>query len=247
MPGRHEHGFLDAGDAPRRHRAPLAAALARSLEAESDRWSLWIPVLFGAGIVFYFALPDEPGAASALALVLAAAGLAVATRSLPLGLVIGGMALAMSLGFAAAKLRTEIVRAPVLASELHRADVEGWVELYELRDKGRARITLRVIAIGDLPPELTPYRVRVSLSAAAGRVETGEAIRLRALSRPASISPAAPGSTALAASATPPAGLSASTLPASLPWTWRYGCQSTACAPPSMPAFARAFPASAAR
>jgi competence protein ComEC len=184
MPGRHEHGFLDAGDAPRRHRAPLAAALARSLEAESDRWSLWIPVLFGAGIVFYFALPDEPGAASALALVLAAAGLAVATRSLPLGLVIGGIALAISLGFAAAKLRTEIVRAPVLALELHRADVEGWVELYELRDKGRARITLRVIAIGDLPPELTPYRVRVSLSAAAGRVETGEAIRLRATLQP---------------------------------------------------------------
>jgi competence protein ComEC len=88
--------------------APFAVALARTLEAESDRWSLWIPVLFGVGIVFYFALPDEPGAASALALVMAAAGLAIATRGLPLGLVIGGMALAVSLGFATAKLRTEI-------------------------------------------------------------------------------------------------------------------------------------------
>lgn len=184
MPGRYEHGSFDRGDEPRRHGAGFVAGLTRSLEAESDRWSLWIPVLFGAGIVFYFALPDEPGAASALALVIAAIGLAVATKSLPLGLVIGGAALSISLGFATAKLRTELVRAPVLATEMRGVDVEGWVELYELRDKGRARITLRVIALGDLPPEQRPYRVRVSLSAKSGRVETGEAIRLRATLQP---------------------------------------------------------------
>jgi competence protein ComEC len=158
--------------------------LTASLEAESDRWFLWIPVLFGAGIVLYFALPDEPGAASALALVMGAAGLAIASRGLPLGLVIGGAALAFSLGFATAKLRTEVVRAPVLAKEMRGIDVDGWVELYEPRDKARARITLRVIALGRLPPEATPYRVRVSLSAASGRVETGEAIRLRATLQP---------------------------------------------------------------
>src|SRR5262245_45192285 len=31
------------------------------LEAERDRWFLWLPVLFGSGIAFYFALPSEPG------------------------------------------------------------------------------------------------------------------------------------------------------------------------------------------
>ena len=184
MPGRREHGFFEGGREPRSPRALLLAALANSLEAESDRWSLWIPVLFGAGIVFYFALPDEPGAASTVALVVAATGLAVTVRGLRLGLVVGGAALALCLGFATAKLRTENVRAPVLATEMRGIDVAGWVELYELRDKGRARITLRVIALGELPPEAIPYRVRVSLGAASGRVETGEAIRIRATLQP---------------------------------------------------------------
>ncbi|MGO8841021.1 MAG: hypothetical protein ACLQF1_07760 [Methyloceanibacter sp.] len=60
----------------------------RSLEAESDRWFLWIPVLFAGGILSYFALPDEPGAASAAALVIAAVGLCLAVRGSGLGLVV---------------------------------------------------------------------------------------------------------------------------------------------------------------
>jgi competence protein ComEC len=162
----------------------LLAKAAASLEAEADRWFLWIPVLFGAGIVFYFALPDEPGAASALALVMAACGLAIAARGLPLGLVIGGAALALSFGFAAAKLRTELVRAPVLVKELRGAEVRGFVELYEPREKGRARITLRVISIAGLAAAETPYRVRVTLSAKARRVATGEPIAIKATLTP---------------------------------------------------------------
>ncbi len=38
----------------------FAGRLAQRLEAEHDRWFLWLPVLFGAGIAFYFALPSEP-------------------------------------------------------------------------------------------------------------------------------------------------------------------------------------------
>ena len=70
-------------------------------------------MLFAGGILSYFALPDEPGAASTAALVIAAIRLCLAVRGLGLGLIIGGSALA--LGFATAKLRTEIARAPVPA------------------------------------------------------------------------------------------------------------------------------------
>jgi len=35
----------------------LVAALSRTLEAESDRLSLWIPVLFAGGLLIHFALP----------------------------------------------------------------------------------------------------------------------------------------------------------------------------------------------
>jgi hypothetical protein len=40
---------------------------ASTLEAERDRWFLWVPVLFAAGILSYFALVDEPAMRRALA------------------------------------------------------------------------------------------------------------------------------------------------------------------------------------
>ena len=97
---------------------------------------------------------------------MAAAGLILAGRGTGLGLIIGGAALALAAGFANAKLHTEMARAPVLAKEMRGVTVKGFVELYERRDKAKARITLRVIALGELPPIETPHRVRVTLSAA---------------------------------------------------------------------------------
>ena len=87
------------------------------MEAESDRLSLWIPVLFGSGIL--------------------------AGRGTGFGLIIGGAALALAAGFANAKLHTEMARAPLLAKEMRGVTVKGFVELYERRDKAKARITLR--------------------------------------------------------------------------------------------------------
>ena len=129
------------------------AVCARALEAEADRWFLWLPVLFAAGVLAYFALSTEPDPRVAVALVLAAAGLLLAARQVPLGLALGGAFLAFALGFATAKLRTEMVRAPVLASELRHVTVTGYVEKFEHRTGKRDRLTLRVVGIGDLAPE----------------------------------------------------------------------------------------------
>src|SRR6476620_429672 len=41
-------------------RSSLWDVLARNLEAEQERWFLWLPVMFGAGIALYFLLPVEP-------------------------------------------------------------------------------------------------------------------------------------------------------------------------------------------
>lgn len=162
MPGRDEHASEHWAGKPQRLLGGAALALsavARALEAESDRLSLWIPVLFGSGIL--------------------------AGRGTGFGLIIGGAALALAAGFANAKLHTEMARAPLLAKEMRGVTVKGFVELYERRDKARARITLRVIALGDLPPAKTPDRVRVTLSAETATVESGEALSLhtRSISR----------------------------------------------------------------
>ena len=111
----------DEGEWESEHRARLrrreglfAAALsasARALEAEQDRWFLWLPVLFAGDIITYFALADEPAAKLAAALVLGALGLCLVLKHAPLGLCLGGALLAFASGFAAAKLRTEMARA----------------------------------------------------------------------------------------------------------------------------------------
>lgn len=157
------------------------AACRRALEAESDRWFLWLPVLFAGGILTYFVLAGEPDTRLAVALVLAAVGFCLTLRGVPLGLALGFAFLAFALGFGNAKLRTEMARAPVLAQELRYAKVSGWVEVHELRDKGRARILLRVIALDDLPAGERPYRARVTLPIKDSiDIKTGDAVRLRA-------------------------------------------------------------------
>lgn len=115
--------------------SPLPA-VGRALAVESDRWFLWLPVFFATGIIAYFALSNEPQPRVAAALVLGAIGICLALRSAPLGLALAGAFLAFASGFATAKLRTELTRAPVLAHELRYVGVTGWVEAHELRDKG---------------------------------------------------------------------------------------------------------------
>lgn len=188
MPDRGDESWGEerAGPRPRDSlSATLLRALARALEAESDRWFLWLPVLFAGGIIAYFALAEEPGTRLATALLLGAIGIGLFFRHALLGICIGGATVAFAAGFATAKLRTELVRAPVLAEELRYVRVTGFVEGHEIRDKGRARLTLRVLSLGDLVPEQRPYRVRVSLPASAsGEAMIGEAVSLRATLQP---------------------------------------------------------------
>jgi competence protein ComEC len=83
MPGRNGHasGHWENGPRGRISGAVLlVAALTRTLEGESDRLSLWIPVLFAVGILIYFGLPDEPRLLSAAAFLMAATGIYLAAR-----------------------------------------------------------------------------------------------------------------------------------------------------------------------
>lgn len=197
MLGGGNEGWGEDRGAVRRRDGRLSAsiaAIARALEAESDRWFLWLPVLFAGGIITYFALADEPDARMAAALVLGAIGICLSARRALLALCLGGAALAFASGFAAAKLRTELVRAPVLAQEFRYVGLAGFVEAHELRDKGRARLTLRVLSLDDLAPERRPYRVRVTMPAKDGAgVRIGEAVSLQATLQPPP-EPIAPGS-----------------------------------------------------
>jgi competence protein ComEC len=170
----------------------LFAAIARQLEAEQERWFLWLPVLFGAGIALYFALPAEPLTLVALMPAVAALALHLAgPRGGVAGLVTAAL-LAATLGVAAAKLRTEAVRAPVLQSQLQgqpqghgRAlEVHGRLELIEPRAGKGQRLTIRVTALEKHEAHAWPARVRVVTRAENAALKPGDAVRLRATLNP---------------------------------------------------------------
>ena len=161
------------------------SAVQDALEAESERWFVWLPVLFSCGILLYFSLPAEPDARVALALPLIALAIAIGTRHATLGLALGGALLALAAGFATAKIRTDYVSAPVLEKELRFIELRGWIESLEGREGNRKRLTLRVIALGDLPASTMPYRVRVTASSKTARgLSTGDAVSLKATLQP---------------------------------------------------------------
>lgn len=187
-------GTVDAAAGVRRETGAtgLLRRIAAQLEAEQDRWFPWVPVLFGLGIFGYFRLPGEPHLLIALTPAIIVLATVAMGRRGTLGLVVVNGALAIALGFAAAKVRTEWVAAPVLERQLYRADVEGFVELIEPRPTRGPRITIRVTRLGKLPPAQTPRRVRIRLMSPAPGLVPGHAIRLKANLAPPSM-PAMPG------------------------------------------------------
>ena len=70
MRGGSERGSGGGNDGPLRRREGLISitltAIGRALEAEQDRWFLWLPVVFAGGIIGYFGLHDEPGSRLAI-------------------------------------------------------------------------------------------------------------------------------------------------------------------------------------
>jgi competence protein ComEC len=164
-------------------RLSLLQRLARQLEAEYDRWILWVPVAFGAGVAVYFALPREPPAAVAMLPVVVVLALRIALAPSGLAAMATSALLAASLGFAGAKLRTELVRAPVIQERMGPIDIYGFVELVEPRPTKGQRLTIRVTAMEKHETGAWPERVRVR-TLASSTLKPGDAVRVRATLNP---------------------------------------------------------------
>ncbi len=155
----------------------LSESIEARLDAERERIALWLPVMLGAGIAAWFALPTKK---HWIALLLALAALAL------FGLLAGwqrraGRMLAIGCGVAAAGMlliwgRASWVEAPVLAAPVV-TQFSAVVERVEpLPAKAQVRLILRPRGRPDLPP-----RVRLTADAVQGaRIAPGEAVGLRA-------------------------------------------------------------------
>ena len=146
------------------------------LDAERSRWMLWLPVAMGLGIAVYFELPSEPAlwlgpalAAGALVLVFLAR-----SGSLARALALGAVAAALGLGLVA--WRTASLAAPTLSRPLFSINVEGRIaDIQRLPESVRVVLeAVRLKGNGVPPIEMTPARVRVSLSKGAPPIHVGD-------------------------------------------------------------------------
>ncbi len=165
-------------------RSTLVLDFSGLLAAEQDRWFLWAPVFVGVGIGLYFAAPIEPLWIVTVAPLLAAAGLRLTARRGIVTLALTGALLCIAVGFAAAKLRVEWVRGPVMTFSKRIQTVHGWVEVVERRAEKGVRLTIRVASIEGLTAEQTPTRVRVTSKFGNSGVLAGDALTIRAMLQP---------------------------------------------------------------
>ena len=154
----------------------FAAWRAAFLDAEAERFVLWLSVFMGVGVLSYYALRFEPPAWTAATVALPALCGAIRYR--------GPAApfLAFALGFAAAQFAT--ARAPPLETGLptHASIVTGTVRMVETLPVGR-RITLEAARLDGAAPLRRNVRVRLR-GTDPGPVATGDTVRVRAIVRP---------------------------------------------------------------
>ena len=129
----------------------LANAGLANLAKEEERWLPWRVVAFGAGIAVYFGLKEEPSvflamAAGLLALLCGVLGQRRAGTGMRF---LCALIAAGGLGFAAAKLRTLRIDAPVIARDMGPVTLIGRIESVDVRAPNRVRIVLAPSQIGD--------------------------------------------------------------------------------------------------
>lgn len=165
--------------------AALPHWLAENAKAERDRWPLWLPVGLGIGIAIYFSLSFE--SSNSAAIIVAALGVSAVIVAAP---DIGALAraalffvAAIAIGFSAAKLRTDLVAAPVLAEKIGPVGVDGRVETIQPHNKG-VRVVLSTASVGDLTRSEMPRHVRVSIRSGGEALLPGQWIHLTAVLLP---------------------------------------------------------------
>lgn len=141
-----------------------------SLEAERERWFLWVPVSFGAGLGCYFSVLQEPSWFFVIGLLLAGiACILVTYRYVSIFFVIGfalsSIVLWMTLGFAAGKLRSAIVDTQTLQKKTGVVELLGWVEGIEKHKRNKFRVTIMLHRIENKPNTGIPSRARIRVSA----------------------------------------------------------------------------------
>ena len=103
----------------------------------------WLPIAYGFGMVAYFTAEREPAWWAALAAALTGITIAVLARRSPFGFPLALALAGIAAGFATATVQTARIAHPVLGFSTWSAQVQGFVEVREERERSD-RIVVRV-------------------------------------------------------------------------------------------------------
>jgi competence protein ComEC len=131
---------------------------------ERSRWFLWWPVGMGIGISLYFSLVFEPSLTLALSLLIMSLSGVIATllfwHDRPLLLLFLMALLSFSIGFAAAKIRTDYLATPFLVSKTEDINIEARIVDIE-EQPNRRRLTLDELHFSE---DIHPlHKIRLSM------------------------------------------------------------------------------------
>lgn len=146
--------------------------------AERPQWILWLPVIFGAGVGVYFAIPEEEPLAvfAVTSLVCFVNVWLLRLRGWPpvayyllflLGVFMAGMSIA--------SLRTQAVDAPILEHDIKPRPFSGRIVEIAVQP-AKTRLVLDRLVIERLEPEQTPLKTTLSLRGAPPELNVGDRI-----------------------------------------------------------------------
>ncbi len=167
----------------------LPAVLRAWAAAERGRFTLWLPMFMGAGVVAYHALRFEPPVWPALVVLLGAALAVRLARPFPPARAAFLALAAAAIGFGSASIATMRATPPIEVPR-RAAILLGRVRAMEALPQGQ-RVTIERPSIDGAAPAGRLIRVRLRREDTQP-IATGDTIRLRALVQPPS-APAYPG------------------------------------------------------
>src|SRR5262245_5999621 len=160
------------------------------IEVAPGRLVPWIAICFGLGIVTYFAIDREPEPWAAALVLASSVAVAVLLRRRPIAFAVAVGIASVAAGFATATTKRAIIAHPVLAAPVWNADIAGFIEIREERERSD-RIAVRVERIS--APRLNEPLERVRVAVRKGTAPpVGSFVEFRARLSPP-LEPLRPG------------------------------------------------------
>jgi competence protein ComEC len=131
-------------------------------DAGPGRLLPWLPVAFGFGVALYFTAGREPAWWAGAGLAVLCCTAAVFGRHRPIAFPAALAVTAIAAGFATATLKTVQVAHPVLVRPVGSAQISGFVEVREERER-TDRIVVRTLSFEGNRIDQKPDRIRVSV------------------------------------------------------------------------------------